>query len=66
MYKRVARAIPMNSKEGGKMAGSVGKYQFRSKEDPRYIDRRMQSLLRKIEDNFDKYNMESVSTICKP
>ena len=46
------------------MAGST-KFAFRSREDPRFTDRRMQNLLRRIDDSFDKYNSESVSSICK-
>jgi hypothetical protein len=54
----------MNIKEGGELAGST-KFAFRSKDDPRFADRRMQNLLRKIDDSFDKYDASGVSTICK-
>lgn len=37
------------------MAGSV-KFEYRSKDDPRFKDRRMQNLLSKIEESLDKYN----------
>ena len=55
IYKRVAKAIPSNIKEGGEMAGSA-KFAFRFLEDPRFADRRMQNLLRKLSEHFSKYN----------
>ncbi len=45
------------------MAGAA-KFAFRNVEDPRFADRRMQNLLRKISDHFSKYNATEVSTIC--
>lgn len=54
----------MNVKEGAEMAGKA-KFSFRSRDDPRFTDRRMQNLLRKLEDNFTKYGPNGVSTICK-
>ena len=53
----------MNVKEGGEMAGSV-KFAFRHVEDPRYADRRMQNLLRKLSDHFAKFTPSQVSSIC--
>ena len=64
IFKRVARAIPMNSREGGQMAGSV-KFAFRSREDPRFTDRRMQNILRKLDENFDKFDSKGVTAMCK-
>ena len=52
----------MNVREGGEMAGTA-KFAFRQKEDPRYTDRRMQNLLRKIDDSFSKYNAHQVSLL---
>jgi hypothetical protein len=65
IYKRVARVIPMNSREGGEVAGGA-KFAFRSREDPRFTDRRMQSLLRNLDDNFQKFSIRDVASICKP
>jgi hypothetical protein len=45
------------------MAGT-GIYEFREKDDPRYIDRRMQGILRKITDNFDKFTSIQKQKIC--
>lgn len=45
----------MNAKEGGDMAGA-SKFAFRSKEDPRFTDRRMQNLIRKLDDSFNKFD----------
>lgn len=44
------------------MAGSA-KFAFRFLEDPRFADRRMQNLLRKLSDHFSKYNASQVSTL---
>lgn len=54
----------MNAREGGELAGST-KFAFRSREDPRFTDRRMQNLLRKLDDNFLKYDSNTVTSICK-
>lgn len=54
----------MNSREGGQMAGSV-KFAFRSREDPRFTDRRMQNILRKLDENFDKFDSKGVTAMCK-
>ena len=51
----MARSIPIGVQNGGDMAGTY-KYEFRTKDDPRFTDRRMQNLLRKIEDSISKYN----------
>ena len=64
IFKRLARAIPMYSREGGDLAGFT-KFAFRSREDPRFTDRRMQNLLRKLDDNFSKYDKDNVTTIRK-
>ena len=54
----------MNVKEGGNYAGAA-KFAFRQTDDPRYTDRRMQNLLRKIDENFVKYGPNEISDICK-
>ena len=64
IFKRLARAIPMYSREGGDLAGFT-KFAFRSREDPRFTDRRMQNLLRKLDESFSKLDKDSVTTIRK-
>ena len=54
----------MNAREGGDMAGA-SKFAFRSKEDPRYTDRRMQNLIRKIDENFERFDKSGVCNIRK-
>ncbi len=54
----------MYAREGDEFAGAT-KFAFRSREDPRFVDRRMQNLLRKLDESFGKFDNESVSTICK-
>jgi hypothetical protein len=48
VYRRVARAIPMDAQFGGKAFACTGRYKLRNKDDPRFTDRRMQALLRAI------------------
>ena len=47
LMSKLSKIIPTGIQAGSDMAGSF-KYSFRSRDDPRYSDRRMQSLLRKI------------------
>ena len=54
----------MNVKEGGDFAGAA-KFSFRQTDDPRYTDRRMQNLMRKIDESFHKYGPNQVADICK-
>jgi hypothetical protein len=51
-------------REGGEMAGSA-KFAFRARDDPRFTDRRMQNLLRKLDENFHKFNAKSVASLRK-
>ena len=57
MYRRVARAIPMDAQFGGKAFACTGRYKLRNKDDPRFTDRRMQALLRAILLNLPKFNV---------
>ena len=54
LFRRVARAIPLNRLEGGTQHASSFRFEFRDREDPRFADRRMQSLLRVINENLHK------------
>ena len=49
---------------GGNFAGAA-KFSFRQTDDPRYTDRRMQNLIRKIDENFQKYGPSQVADIRK-
>jgi hypothetical protein len=49
---------------GGNFAGAA-KFSFRQTDDPRYTDRRMQNLIRKIDESFQKYGPTQVADICK-
>jgi len=52
VFRRIARAIPLSRAEGGQAKlASTFKFEFRGREDPRFVDRRMQSLLATIQDN---------------
>ena len=61
VFRRVARAIPLSRQEGGTTHASTFKFQFRNREDPRLMDRRMQSLLRVLNDNLHKANASQTS-----
>ena len=50
---------------GGNFAGAA-KFSFRQTDDPRYTDRRMQNLIRKIDESFQKYGPTQVADIRKP
>lgn len=58
VYRRVARAIPMDTKFGGKEFASSGYYKIRAENDPRFVDRRMQALLRAIFKNIGNFNID--------
>ncbi len=64
IFKRITRAIPVNIKDGGALAGS-SVFEFRNQDDPRYVDRRMQSLLRRMDDNFIKFDHHEVASLSK-
>ena len=49
---------------GGNFAGAA-KFSFRQTDDPRYTDRRMQNLIRKIDESFQKYGPTQVADIRK-
>jgi len=59
----VARAIPMDSKLGGKDFACTNKYRFRSLEDPRFTDRRMQAMLNQLQANLEHYDIHQLSHI---
>lgn len=46
----------MDAQFGGKLA-CTGRYKLRKKDDPRFTDRRMQTLLRAIILNIPKFNV---------
>ena len=54
ILRRLARAIPLNRLEGGHKLASSFTYELRHREDPRFADRRMQSLLKSVYENIDK------------
>lgn len=64
LYRIVTRAIPAYVEMGAEMAGST-RFKFRSRDDPRYTDRRMQNLLRKLESSIDKYTPAQLTQLCK-
>ena len=41
LFRRVARVIPISKEEGGTRIATHFKYEFRNREDPRFMDRRM-------------------------
>ena len=50
LFRRISRAIPINRFDGGSNLAGSFKFRFRRREDPRVVDRRMQSLLAMIND----------------
>lgn len=61
LFRRVARAIPLNRDYGG--FAPIFKYVLRTTEDPRFADRRMQSLLQAILDNLHHADPSKTSQI---
>ena len=57
----MARAIPLSRTEGGTTHASSFKFEFRDREDPRFADRRMQSLLRVVGENLHKTSPSQTS-----
>ena len=56
LFRRVARAIPLDNQFGGVFA-ATSQYRLRSKDDPRFTDRRMQALIGSITQNLHQFNM---------
>ena len=54
----------MNVQDGSELAGST-KFKFRAADDPRFTDRRMQALLRKLNDLFSEISVSEVVQIRK-
>lgn len=65
ILRRVARAIPITKDEGGPSTASSFTYKMRDREDPRFTDRRMQSLLVYIEENLEKSSPSESAFLCK-
>ena len=63
LYKRLARAIPMDARYGGQELASTSKYELRKRTDPRIADRRMQILLRTIKSNLHRFDLQQLSVI---
>ena len=55
----------MNRGQGGQTLGGSFKYEFRNRDDPRFADRRMQSLLRVIYESIGKASPAETSQLCK-
>ena len=53
----------MSRQEGGTLHASTFKFQFRDREDPRFADRRMQSLLRVLHENLHKADASQTSQL---
>ena len=58
LFRRIARSIPITRDEGGPSTASTFKFRMRDREDPRFTDRRMQSLISFIQENIDKASPE--------
>ena len=61
VFRRIARAIPMDSRFGGQDFACTSRYRFRSKDDPRFTDRRMQVLLRCLTSNLHQFDIHQLS-----
>ena len=55
LFRRVAFVIPKDKKLGGELA-CTGEYKTRTLKDPRYSDKRMQSLLTTVGENLHQMN----------
>lgn len=53
----------MDSLYGGKDFAATSKFMFRSRQDPRFTDRRMQLLLSNLAENLDKFGNHELSQI---
>ena len=53
----------MDIKFGGKDFACTSKYKMRAKNDPRYVDRRMQGLLRALQKDLDNFSMDQLCNI---
>ena len=60
IFKRVARALPLDSKNGG-MVACTQKYSARNWDDPRFSDKRMQALLTALSKNMHKFDAVELS-----
>ena len=59
----MARAIPLNRNEGGTSHASTFRFELRDREDPRFADRRMQSLLRVLNENLHEATATQTSQL---
>ena len=59
----MARAIPLNRNEGGTSHASTFRFELRDREDPRFSDRRMQSLLRVLNENLHEATATQTSQL---
>lgn len=64
LYKKISKVIPVNVQDGSELAGST-KFKFRAADDPRFTDRRMQALLRKLNDLFSEISVSEAVQIRK-
>ena len=53
----------MDNRFGGSDLASTGKFEFRTKADPRFKDRRMQLLLRSLKANLHKFDIHQLSIV---
>ena len=63
VFRRVARAIPMDNQFGGPEFASTNRYKFRARNDPRFTDRRMQSLLNAITKQLDLFDLNMLADL---
>jgi len=61
LFRRVARAIPLSKEEGGTQLASQFNYSMRVREDSKFRDERMQTLLDEISESVQKLSPTQTS-----